>query len=159
MNPDPENTQAASKNPTAGLFSSSTFFFSAIANKQTHIASTRFRKEYGIGIIEWRCLAMLKAAGQVSASQICAAGGMNKSLVSRAISRLQQLEHIKAVPGSQKPLLLEMTQSGNSLFRKMFQLALEIEQNSMDGLDEQERKLFLALLKKVYSNVEGLLTQ
>ena len=141
-----------------GFFKSPTFFFSAIANKQTHASSSQLRKDFGIGIVEWRCMAMLSLEESVSAARICQVGGMNKSLVSKALNKLQQLNYVEPTSsaGTQKPVLLKLTTAGQTLFQKMLKRAFIAETESTKGLSQEEQHELLRMLKIIYNNIEGL---
>ncbi len=53
-----------------------TYYLTAIANRTSRGASALFRKEYGVGVVEWRCMVMLAILEGVSAARISEVSGI-----------------------------------------------------------------------------------
>lgn len=61
-----------------------------IANVLTWGASRIYRRHFGIGANEWRILGALSMRAGITASEACAMLGMNKSIASMSIRKLQE---------------------------------------------------------------------
>jgi DNA-binding MarR family transcriptional regulator len=70
-----------------------TYHFTVIANRTSRGASALFRNRFGVGVVEWRCMVMLAMQEGVSAARISEVSGINKSLVSRSLAKLEKLKN------------------------------------------------------------------
>lgn len=101
----------------------------AAASRISRAFSERYREEFGISIPEWRVLAHLHHAGDVSVRDIEARVDMEKSKVSRAASRLQGAGYVsKAVNDADRRLLvLRLTPSGRALVARLIPVAMQFQ--------------------------------
>ena len=107
----------------------------AVAAQRTSDELARlYRDRYGITNPQWRVLAHLSHAGEVSVREIEARVAMEKSKVSRAASRLEEVGYIaKSVNDADRRLVkLSLTEKGMALMVELRALAQsyqnEIEQ-------------------------------
>ncbi|MFT6556530.1 MarR family winged helix-turn-helix transcriptional regulator [Sneathiella sp.] len=135
-----------------------TFFFVVIANRLSRGASAHYRKEYGIGVVEWRCLVSLAMEQSTTAAQISKTSSMNKSLVSRSLSKLEALECVEDCDSSlkKKPRLLKLTSKGVALYEKMVEDTLSRETELRKGLGENEISELLRMLRTLARNARDL---
>ena len=134
------------------------FFLSSIGNKLSRGASRIYLARFGIGVNEWRLLANLKVRGTASAGAICEASGIDKAAASRATGRLQALGLIQAVPdrADARSRTLSLTPAGEAMHDAIIRIALDRERALLAGLDAAERDQLIALLGKLYANVDRL---
>lgn len=101
----------------------------AAAARVSRSFAERYREEFGISIPEWRVLAHLHHAGAVSVRDIEARADMEKSKVSRAVSRLEKAGYVsKAVHAADKRLLeLQLTGGGRALMRQLLPVAIQFQ--------------------------------
>jgi DNA-binding MarR family transcriptional regulator len=85
----------------------------------------RYRKEFGIGVAEWRVLAHVSDAGAVSIREIHERVHLEKSKASRAASRLEAAGYVaKAVNEADRRLIvLTLTEEGRALMVELAQIA------------------------------------
>ncbi len=140
------------------LYNRSTFFLSAITNKLVHAASSLLRRKYGIGIVEWRCVAMLVEHPGINASRICDISGMNKSLVSQALAKLETLGFVMTPEEAryQKPKPIELTEAGRVLYDTHITVVENAEKEITQGLSAQEHDELIRMLRLIYRNVTNL---
>lgn len=107
----------------------------------------RYRDEFGISIPEWRVLAHLHQAGDVSVRDIEARAEMEKSKVSRAASRLEASGYItKSVNTSDRRLLsLQLTDSGRELMSRLLPVAMQFQAEIVSQLGGSVEGLETAL--------------
>ncbi|MFC7047902.1 MarR family winged helix-turn-helix transcriptional regulator [Emcibacter nanhaiensis] len=140
-----------------GLDNYCVYQFVAIANRLSSSASARYREEFGVGIVEWRCMVMLALEDGVSAARICQVGGINKALVSRSLARLEELGYVEDHEETKrKPRYLKFTASGRKLYDRMLKQALRREETLREGLSDSEIRELLRLLHKISGNVNKL---
>jgi DNA-binding MarR family transcriptional regulator len=88
-----------------------------------------YRQEFGLSIPEWRVLAHLNQSGAVSVRDIEARVGMEKSKVSRAVSRLERSGYVgkQINDGDRRLLSLSLTPEGRALVARILPRALEFQ--------------------------------
>jgi len=108
----------------------------AAASRISRAFADRYREDFGITIPEWRVLAHLHHAGDVSVRDIEARVDMEKSKVSRAASRLEQAGHItKAVNEFDRRLLvLRLTPEGRALVAQLIPVAMQFQDEMLAQL-------------------------
>jgi DNA-binding MarR family transcriptional regulator len=119
-----------------------------LAGKLSSGASAIYRPRFGVGIADWRMMALLAARPWVVASHICNSTGLDKAAVSRSVRSLQDLGLIEVAPDrrDQRKQLIALTRKGVALHDRIVELAVAREQALLDGLSETERKTLLRLL-------------
>ncbi|PYG31084.1 DNA-binding MarR family transcriptional regulator [Pelagimonas varians] len=99
--------------------------FAVIATRLSNELSTQYREKYGISIAEWRVLVNLAYSDSTSVRDIEKRVSMEKSKVSRAVSRLQESGYLtKEIDSNDRRLLqLELTPKGAKLVGDLVPLA------------------------------------
>jgi DNA-binding MarR family transcriptional regulator len=64
------------------------FLLAAIANKWSRSSSSIYLAEFGVGVTEWRIMAMLALEPRITAYRICQVIGLDKAATSRALRAL-----------------------------------------------------------------------
>lgn len=112
--------------------------FSVIATRLSNELSAQYREKYGISITEWRVLVNLAYSDSTSVRDIEKRVSVEKSKVSRAVTRLQDAGFLtKAVDSKDRRLLqLTLTAKGAELVRDLVPLAQayqrQLEKKLMD---------------------------
>lgn len=80
-----------------------------------------YREEFGLSVAEWRVLAHLVHAGEVSVREIERRASLEKSKASRAATRLEAAGLItKSVnPGDKRLIVLALTDAGRDLMARL----------------------------------------
>ena len=107
----------------------------AVAAQKTSEGLARiYRARFGLSIPEWRVLAHLAHAGDVSVRDIEARVVMEKSKVSRAASRLEAAGYIKksASAADRRLVSMSLTPKGKELMVELLPLA-EAYQKELEG--------------------------
>ncbi len=106
-----------------------------------------YRRQFGISIPEWRVLAHLAQAGEVSVRDIEGRVAMEKSKVSRAASRLEAAGYVaKRINTDDRRLVsLSLTAEGQALMQRLIPLALDYQAQLLKRLGVQSVPLALAL--------------
>lgn len=112
-----------------------------VAQKTSEGLARLYRARFGLSIPEWRVLAHLAHAGDVSVRDIEAKVLMEKSKVSRAASRLEAAGYVKKLTSATDRRLVSMslTPKGKELMGQLLPLAeayqKELENRLGDALD------------------------
>jgi DNA-binding MarR family transcriptional regulator len=125
-----------------------TYFFTVLANRLSSGASRLYLKRFGIGIIEWRVMAMLAIEPRIAPTRIVQVVGLDKGAVSREMRKLEAkgLLRITDEPSNPRRKTLELTTSGYALHDEMIRIALERERRLLSDLSDQEVRTLLDLL-------------
>lgn len=135
-----------------------TYFLVVLANRMSSGASAIYREQFGVGVVEWRCMVMLALQDGMSAAIISEVGGINKSMVSRSLTRLEEQGYVEDFAGSKskKPRLLQFTKSGRKLYDDMVEVTLAREKKLRKGLSDKELGELLRLFRILLNNVNEL---
>jgi len=121
-----------------------------VGNKLATGASSAYRREFGIGVTEWRILSLLAVENTCSAQQICQFFDLDKGLVSRTTKSLVEngVVRVTAQSGGVKRAVV-LTKEGRSLHDRVIKLALKREQVLLACLSQQEAVVLIDLLKRL----------
>ena len=127
----------------------------ALANRISSSASRAYLRHFGIGVMEWRCLALIGRAPGASANEIAQLSSLDKSSVSRAVAALVAKGEVVTAddPSDSRRSLLTLTSTGERLHDRILVASLEREGRLMAGLSEVDRDRLFALLAQLSSNM------
>jgi DNA-binding MarR family transcriptional regulator len=146
-----------SSGPVTDLDRSVLFLTTAFANKLSKGASRRLKEALGIGLMEWRVVCCTGAEPGLSAGRIAEMSGVDKSVVSRAVSELERQGLIAACPEQAgRQTALRLTPAGQKLHDRGVLRAERRELRLLDGFDAAERDLLVDFLKRLTANLERL---
>jgi DNA-binding MarR family transcriptional regulator len=130
------------------------FLLVSIANRISASGSRTYMRHFGVGVMEWRVLAMLALKPGITANQIGQVSAVDKSSVSRATASLLKRGYVRSSedPADSRRLMLYLTPSGQALHDRIIVASLAREELLLDGLSAKERETFFRLLHRVGSN-------
>ncbi|MFI8481382.1 MarR family winged helix-turn-helix transcriptional regulator [Pseudomonas sp. NPDC078700] len=126
-----------------------------LANKLSTGASISYRKHFGIGVVEWRVIALMAVEDQITANRICQVIGLDKSAVSRSLQLLEKAGRITGQVDSQdaRRYAVSLTAEGRALHDRVLKVALEREQRLLSDLDPTEVETLINLLARLQTKV------
>jgi DNA-binding MarR family transcriptional regulator len=143
--------------PVTDLERSVLFLTTAFANKLSKGASRRLKKALGIGLMEWRVVCNLGAEPGRSAARMAEISGVDKSVVSRAVTELERQGLIAAAAGPPgRQTALRLTAAGQELHDRGVLRADERERRLLEGFSAEERDRLVDFLKRLTANLERL---
>ncbi|MBT2321912.1 winged helix-turn-helix transcriptional regulator [Variovorax paradoxus] len=126
-----------------------------IANKLSRGASQYYLSTFDVGIEIWRCLVLLAIEEGITAQQVSAVIGMDKSSVSRCFKTMQARGLISTeldiADGRVRKAVL--TPKGRHLHSQMVGMALDRERAFLSVLKEHEVDVLLGLLQRLHANL------
>lgn len=127
-----------------------TYFFTVAANKLSTGASRLYLKRFGIGIIEWRIMAMLAVEPNIAPARIVQVIGIDKAAVSREMRKLEEKGYLSVADHATnvRRKTLELTAAGYEVHDQIIQVALERERRLLSDLTREEVAVFLDLLAR-----------
>ena len=129
-----------------------------LANKLTHTASARYRREFGVGIVEWRIMALLAIEPGIPAARACKVIGMDKGPVSRSVAFMTRegLVDVATDSGDARRRIITLTQAGRALHDRVLRVALEREARLLSCLAPAEVDALLNLLNRLHANLDAV---
>jgi DNA-binding MarR family transcriptional regulator len=133
------------------------FLVTALANKLSMGASQRLRKTLHIGLMEWRVVALLGAEGEAPPARVAQVAGVDKSVVSRAVTALERRGLIRVAPdGAGRQTLLALTPPGRDLHDRGIVGVIASEDRLLQGFDAAEQDILVRMLKRLTANLPDL---
>ena len=134
------------------------FLVAALGNKLSAIASRGVRRNLGIGLMEWRILALLAVEAEATPARIGQVAGVDKSVVSRAVGSMQQrgLITIAADASAGRQTRLALTAEGRGMHERGIAMAYERNDALLDGFTADERAQLAELLRRANANLPKL---
>ena len=131
---------------------------SVLSNRISQAIATRYAQRFGIGVTEWRVVAVLGRYPDLSAGEVAARTAMDKVAVSRAVARLlgRGLVERDTHGDDRRRSVLALSRDGKRIYDDIAPLALDLERRLLSRLDGDERTALDALLDKLGDGVSHL---
>ena len=131
---------------------------SVLSNRISQAIAVRYAQRFGIGVTEWRVVAVLGRYPDLSAGAVAARTAMDKVAVSRAVARLLErgLVERDTHGDDRRRSVLALSRAGRRIYDEIAPLALELERRLLSRLDRDERAALDALLDKLADGIEHL---
>ena len=133
---------------------------SILSNRVSNAIARHYSERFGLGIAEWRVMAVLGQSPGLSAREVALRTEMDKVQVSRAVANLVQRRRVqKTMDGADgRVTRLALTARGQIIYDEIVPQALELEERFLSGLDSRERAAFDRLIEKLFDESTRLLT-
>jgi DNA-binding MarR family transcriptional regulator len=107
-----------------------------------------YGEHFGIGIPEWRVIAMLGEFGRLTSRDIGELSQMHKTKVSRAVTELDSRGLVMRSENrnDRREAFLELSGPGRRIYDEIVPMALAFEQRLLDGISHEERTTFERVL-------------
>jgi DNA-binding MarR family transcriptional regulator len=129
-----------------------------LSQKITTTASAVYRPRFGVGITDWRIMALLAAEPWIVPVRICEATGLDKAAVSRSLRELITAGLAEALDDgvAQRRLPVALTQKGLQVHDDMALVAAEREELLLKGLSAEERATLRGLITRMQGAFDGV---
>lgn len=127
---------------------------SILSNRVSGIVAEIYKNKFVLSVTEWRIMAVLGESPEISADEVSAKTQIEKSILSRAISRLLNRSLIRrGIDGNdRRRSILALTDTGLSVYDDIVPIAYDYEQMLLECFDEQEREEFSRLIDRLYEH-------
>jgi DNA-binding MarR family transcriptional regulator len=124
---------------------------SVLSNRVSQTIATAYGERFGIGITEWRVIAVLGLQPGLSANQVAERTAMDKVAVSRAVAKLLERNLLQRDThgDDRRRSVLELSEAGYKVYDEVVPLAQGFERDLLSVLDEDERTMLDRLLTKL----------
>jgi len=134
---------------------------SVASNAVSSLIAERYRKRFALKIPEWRVMAVLGDAGELTQRALTAATLMDKVAVNRAVKVLAERGLLIRVPNPEdgRSHLLALSGEGRAIHAEVMPLAQATERELLDGLSGEEQRVLRRLLAGLRDRAGALATQ
>ena len=124
---------------------------SVLSNRISQDIARLYAERFGLGITQWRILAVLGRYPDLSATQVAERTAMDKVAVSRAVAGLLEagLLRRRAHGADRRRSVLELSARGYRVYDEVAPLALAYERRLLAALDPADRAALHHLLDKL----------
>jgi DNA-binding MarR family transcriptional regulator len=114
---------------------------SVLANVVSTAIAGAYAQRFGLSIPEWRVLAVLADAPNLSAAEVAQRTAMDKVAVSRAVASLLRARRIerRMARADRRRSVLRLSASGERVYAQVVPFALAYESELLEPLDARER--------------------
>ncbi len=135
--------------------------FSVVAERMSQVFASRYEREFGLSIPEWRVMAVLGERSPRSTQQVIEATEMDRVKVSRAVIRLadKALVARKLHPDDQRAHLLSLTRRGLGMYHQIVPLARSLQAELATALKPEELRALDRILVKLHASAGELVPQ
>jgi DNA-binding MarR family transcriptional regulator len=129
-----------------------------LAQRITATASATYRPRFGVGITDWRILALLAAEPWIAPVKICEATGLDKAAVSRSLRDLMEEGLVEARGGAtnQRRLPVALTPSGLDVHDRIVEVALKRQEQLLRSFSPAERAQLKDFIARMRQEAEEL---
>ena len=129
-----------------------------LTNKMASGASACYRKHFGIGIVEWRVLALLAVEDHISANRMVQVIGLDKSAVSRALKLLEHDGYVSTEIDAEdaRRYTVSLTPVGRKLHDQVLVTALERERLLLATLKDDEVEMLIGFLHRMSAQLDAV---
>ncbi|PZP45781.1 MAG: MarR family transcriptional regulator [Azospirillum brasilense] len=131
---------------------------SLVAECVSQAFAARYAEEFGLGVSEWRVMAVLGESECLSTQAVIGRTEMDRVKVSRAVIRLDDRGLLlrELLPGDQRAHLLRLSPHGLSLYRRIVPRACALQAELAGALDPAELAALDAILTKLHRQAAQL---
>ncbi|CAN5665755.1 hypothetical protein BH23PSE2_BH23PSE2_06150 [soil metagenome] len=124
---------------------------SVLSNRSSAAIAHIYSERFGLGVTEWRVMAVLGRYPGLSAGAVAERTAMDKVAVSRAVARLGErgLLEREIHDDDRRRSVLALSAAGLAMHDEIVPLALAFEQRLLSGMPAAERALLFSLLDRL----------
>ena len=152
----PSPRQAGARAEIRDLIS---FRIHAVANLLSRGAALRYRREFGVSLMEWRAVALLGAHQPLSLNELARHAGLDKSQMSRVVAGLTEralvLRGIDSADG--RGVRLSLTRAGKRLYEGLIASANQRNDAFAEALTEDELATLDSVLARLADKARELI--
>jgi DNA-binding MarR family transcriptional regulator len=131
---------------------------SVTSNKISGIIADTYKDKFAISITEWRIMAVLGSNPGSSADEVSAKTQIEKSILSRAISKLLQRKLIEREfdEEDRRRSILTLSSTGVSVYNEVVPISYDYEQRFLACFSDEEQQQFRHLLDRLYQHAHSV---
>jgi DNA-binding MarR family transcriptional regulator len=122
-----------------------------LANLSARWAEARYQQRFGLKLLEWRAMALLGGYGPQSLNELARGAGLEKSYASRTVAGLIKRNLVRSTQDDRdaRGKLFELTRSGKTLYRTVFEDAVARSEAWLSVLSPEENAALMSMLERL----------
>jgi len=151
MKPTTRRKPDGSEHATLDLEHFLPYRLSVLSNRVSQTIAGAYARRFGIGVTEWRVIAVVGRYPGLSANAVAARTAMDKVAVSRAVARLlaRGLLQREMHGDDRRRSVLQLSEDGYRIYDEVVPLALDCERRLLEQLSDDERATLHALIDRL----------
>ncbi|WP_088330375.1 MarR family winged helix-turn-helix transcriptional regulator [Lacimicrobium sp. SS2-24] len=131
---------------------------SILSNKVSGIIADTYKDKFAISITEWRIMAVLGECPDISADEISAKTQIEKSIISRSVSKLLRRHLIERdmAEDDRRRSMIRLSPTGKSVYEEIVPLSYQYEQALLSCFSEAEQAQFSQLIDRLFQHADTL---
>lgn len=131
---------------------------SILSNKVSTLVAQAYQNKFALSITEWRIMAVLGEYPGASADEISVKTQIEKSLISRAISKLlkRALIERQIAKEDKRRSQIQLSKTGYAVYEEIVPLSYEYEDTLLACLESDEQEMLSKLIDRLYAHAEDL---
>jgi DNA-binding MarR family transcriptional regulator len=131
---------------------------SVLTNLVSSTIADAYQRRFGLGIPEWRVLAVLSRYPRLSAAEVAQRTRMDAVAVSRAVARLLAAGRLRRTVSrdDRRRSVLTVSAAGAAVYREVAPIALGYERELLAALDATERAALDGVLDVLTARAQAL---
>jgi DNA-binding MarR family transcriptional regulator len=132
-----------------------------LSNLYTKSTASVYQRKFGLTMNEWRLIALIDAAGNISLNRLASQAQFDKGLTSRIVVKLIERGVIsrQTDPNDARGIALSLTDQGLGLVAEVFPQAVELNTQLQSCLTRSERETLAVVLQKLTHQARAMLDQ
>ncbi len=124
---------------------------SVLSNRVSSAIARMYSERFGLGVTEWRVMAVLGRYPELSANVVAQRTAMDKVAVSRAVARLIEAGRLQrdTHDDDRRRSVLRLSEAGYRIYDEVAPLALAFERRIFAGMAAAERDLLFRMLDRL----------
>ncbi|MBF9033343.1 MarR family transcriptional regulator [Rhodobacterales bacterium HKCCE2091] len=134
------------------------FLLNAVSSGWQRVSAPRYRATFGLGITDWRVIAMLAIEPEITANRVCEVVKLDKAAVSRSINSMEASEHVIGTPVSagSRNRTWRLTAKGERVHNQILEIALANELRLVSGIPLADLEICMRSLRQMIRNLDSL---
>ena len=131
---------------------------SILSNKVSTLVAQAYKDKFALSITEWRIMAVLGEYAGVSADEISLKTQIEKSLISRAISKLikRKLIERNISKEDKRRSQIALSETGYAVYAEIVPLSLQYEEKLLGALTKHEQDQLSELIDRLDTHADRL---
>lgn len=133
------------------------FLLNAVSNAWVRKTAPIYRRDFDLGISDWRVLSMLNIEPEITANRICEALRLDKAAVSRSLKVLSERGLIDYEASSTDPRRRKwwLTEAGQEMHATLLEIALAHEERMRGSVSEEDFEAYLRVMHMMLRNIDS----
>jgi DNA-binding MarR family transcriptional regulator len=131
------------------------YLLGSVTNRITANAARNIQREFGVGVAEWRILAMLAIEPGATVARTSELSGIDQSAISRSLHALtkQGLVESEDNPDDRRQKFSRMTSAGQQLYNRILPRALLEERKLLSVLTTEQQRQLIDILRILHARL------